>query len=98
MNLVRLILFERREFTVSSVPGTSSMAKMNIPGLGWSTPTPAFQLGKKKTLSVPTTLHAAARIKVRGGFDQKGIKQGICLLQGGDEMNQYDTDIETVFR
>ena len=44
------------------------------------------------------TLHAAARIKVRGGFDQKGIKQGICLLQGGDETNQYDTDIETVFR
>lgn len=74
------------------------MAKMNIPGLGWSTPAPAFQLGKKKTLSIPMTLHAAARIKVRGGFDQKGIKQGICLFQGGDETNQYDTDIETVFR
>lgn len=68
----------------------------NIPGLGWSTP--VFQLGKGKTLAIPMTLHAAARIKVRSGFDQKGIKKGIVLLQGGGEMNQYETDCEMLFR
>lgn len=73
----------------SKVPG-------NIPGLGWSTP--VFQLGKGKTLAIPMTLHAAARIKVRGGFDEKGIKKGIVLLQGGGEMFQYDTDCEILFR
>jgi hypothetical protein len=71
---------------------------MNIPGLGWSTPSSVFQLGKGKTLAIPMTLHAAARVKVRGGFDKAGIKTGICLLKGGDEMFQYDTDVEILFR
>jgi hypothetical protein len=75
-----------------------AMTSANIPGLGWSTPSASFQLGKKKTLVIPMTLHAAARIKVRGGYDQRGIKTGICLLKGGDEMFQYDSDIELLFR
>ena len=72
------------------------MTSANIPGLGWSTP--VFQLGRGKTLSIPMTLHAAARIKVRGGFDMKGTRTGIILLKGGDQMNQYDTDCEALFR
>lgn len=72
------------------------MISTNIPGLGWSTP--VFQLGRGKTLSIPMTLHAAARVKVRGGFDTKGIKKGVLLLKGGGEMHQYDTDCETLFR
>lgn len=73
------------------------MASANIPGLGWSAPSTSFQLGKK-TLAIPMTLHAAARIKVRGGYDKRGTKNGICLLRGGDEMYQYDSDIELLFR
>ena len=72
------------------------MSSAGIPGLGWSTP--VFQLGREKTLSIPMTLHAAARINVRVGFDKKGIKKGIVLLKGGDEMFQYDTDCEILFR
>ena len=75
---------------------SATMTSANIPGLGWSTP--VFQLGRGKTLSIPMTLHAAARIKVRGGFDMKGTRTGIILLKGGDQMNQYDTDCEALFR
>lgn len=70
----------------------------SVPGQGWSTTAPVFQLGKGKTLAIPMTIHAASRIKIRGNFDKQGIKNGICLLRGGVESTQYDTDTEPLFR
>ena len=69
---------------------------LNKPGEGWAKP--YFQLGKGKTLLVPMSLHQAAREKVIGSFHQKNIKDGIVLIQGGDQQLQYDSDAEVLFR
>ena len=70
---------------------------MEVPGVGWAS---AFQLGKgaSKTLRIPMTVHAASRQKVMAGLGAKGILDGICLLKGGEDQNQYDTDMEILFR
>jgi Xaa-Pro dipeptidase len=70
---------------------------MNVPGVGWAS---TFQLGKgqKKTLAIPMTLHAAARQKLTDSFADRGMHAGICLLKGGDERYQYDSDTELLFR
>lgn len=56
-----------------------------------------FQLGEK-TLAVPMTLHRACRAKVVDLFRARGLTSGVILIKGGEEQNQYDTDIELVFR
>lgn len=67
------------------------------PGSGWSSKA-LFQVGKGKTLAVPMEVHQVARAKVVDAFSAKGINTGIVLLQGGDDLMQYDSDIELVFR
>ena len=44
------------------------------------------------------TLHRASRAKVLAYFKTRGIENGVILIKGGEEQNQYDTDIELVFR
>ena len=66
-----------------------------IIGFGWSKP--VFQLGEK-TLAVPMSLHRACRAKVVDMFRARGFTNGVILIKGGEEQNQYDTDIELVFR
>ena len=73
------------------------MAQFSVPGLGWAN-TPAFQLGRGKTLAIPMELHASARHKICDILTRRGTSNGIVLLKGGQEQNQYDTDIELVFR
>ena len=70
---------------------------MDVPGVGWAS---AFQRGKgaSKTLRIPMTIHAISRQKVMAGLADKGIHAGICLLKGGEDQNQYDTDMEILFR
>ena len=53
---------------------------------------------KNTTISVPMEVHQVARAKVVDAFSAKGINTGIVLLQGGDDLMQYDSDIELVFR
>lgn len=67
-----------------------------VPGVGWARP--VFQLGRGKTLAVPMDVHAASRRKLRSLFAEKGINNGIILLKGGEQENQYDTDHEPLFR
>jgi hypothetical protein len=43
-------------------------------------------------------LHRASRAKVVDYFRAKGIENGVILIKGGEETNQYETDIEHVFR
>lgn len=43
-------------------------------------------------------VHAMARQKLVQQMRGKGVDAGLILLQGGDDMNQYDTDTEFVFR
>lgn len=70
-----------------------------VPGLGWA------NLNKKKnyfqkgpnTLAIPMTVHRSARKKTIDMMKAKGAS-GIILLKGGVQLNQYDTDIEPVFR
>ena len=70
---------------------------MDVPGVGWAS---SFQLGKgeKKTLRVPMSVHAASRSKVVAALHAAGVVDGVCLLQGGEDWYQYDTDMEGVFR
>ena len=70
---------------------------MNVPGVGWAS---SFQLGRgqKKTLAVPMAIHAASRAKVMAALRAAGVTEGVCLLQGGEDLYQYDTDMEAVFR
>lgn len=67
----------------------------NIPGLGWS-----YQLGKGKTLAIPIDIHKSARLKLIDIIKSKhsDVSEGIVLLQGGQELYQYDSDTETIFR
>ncbi|CAM9170606.1 unnamed protein product, partial [Ectocarpus fasciculatus] len=44
------------------------------------------------------TLHRACRAKVVDLFRARGLTSGVILIKGGEEQNQYDTDIELVFR
>ena len=82
---------------------TSSVARRNTltnntkPGEGWAS-TAVFQLGRGKTLAVPMTVHESARKKLFQAFHVKGIKNGVVLLQGGEDQNVYDTDTELLFR
>ena len=68
---------------------------MEVPGVGWAS---SFQLGKGKTLRIPNSVHANSRQKVMAGMAKIGISSGICLIQGGEDQNQYDTDMELLFR
>ena len=70
----------------------------SIPGNGWGTARPVFQLGRNKTLAVPMEVHKENRTKVVEGFAAKGITTGVVFMKGGEQMNQYDTDIEPDFR
>jgi Xaa-Pro dipeptidase len=72
------------------------MAEKQIPGLGWAKK-PVFQVGKGKTLAIPMELHASSRAKLVGLMTERGAN-GVALFQGGDDINQYDTDTELVFR
>lgn len=67
------------------------------PGAGWTTPA-VFQLGRGKTLAIPMTVHESARKKLVQAFHDKGVTSGIVLLQGGEDQNVYDTDIEVLFK
>ena len=44
------------------------------------------------------SLHLAARKKVVGILDSRGVSSGIALIRGGDQETQYDSDMEPVFR
>ncbi|KAJ1388680.1 aminopeptidase P, N-terminal domain-containing protein, partial [Ochromonadaceae sp. CCMP2298] len=66
------------------------------PGAGWAS-SAIFQLGKGRTLAVPMSVHQAARQKLVNAMNKKGAV-GVVLLAGGLQQNQYDTDIELVFR
>ena len=71
-----------------------------IPGLGWATLNNKknyFQKGPK-TLAIPMTVHRSARKKTVDMMRAKGATTGLILLKGGCQLNQYDTDIEPVFR
>jgi len=57
-----------------------------------------FQLGRGKTLAVPMTIHQNARRKLVNLCRSQGIVNGIILIQGGQETNQYDTDTSNLFR
>ncbi len=67
------------------------------PGTGWASPA-IFQLGKGKTLAVPMEVHALARKKVVAQFAAKSIVNGVALFKGGEEVTQYDSDTEVLFR
>jgi Xaa-Pro dipeptidase len=69
----------------------------NIPGLGWTKTKGVYQHGKR-ALKVPMSLHRAARAKLLEKLESAGINAGIVLLEGGKQLNQYDTDTEPVFR
>lgn len=69
---------------------------LSQPGAGWAQP--VFQLAKGKTLPIPMTVHEASRKKLIQLFHQKGISNGVVLLEGGAEQYQYDTDTELLFR
>ena len=63
--------------------------------MGWAS---SFQLGKGKTLRIPNSVHANSRQKVMAEMAKKGLCSGICLLKGGEDKNQYETDMELLFR
>lgn len=44
------------------------------------------------------SVHDSNRKKVVQMFKDKNITNGIILLQGGEEKNQYDTDTGELFR
>lgn len=44
------------------------------------------------------SLHRACRAKVVDYFHSMDIRHGVILIKGGEESNQYETDIELVFR
>lgn len=67
------------------------------PGAGWASPA-VFQLGRGKTLAIPMSVHESARKKLVQNLHEKGIKNGIVLLQGGEDQNVYDTDTEVLFK
>lgn len=67
------------------------------PGAGWASPA-VFQLGRGKTLAIPMSVHESARRKLVENLQGKGIKNGIVLLQGGEDQNVYDTDTEVLFK
>jgi Xaa-Pro dipeptidase len=56
-----------------------------------------FQLGKK-TLAIPMDLHQASREKLCDEMRKAGVSEGVVLLEGGKQLNQYDTDTEPIFR
>mgnify|MGYP001946365566 CR=1 FL=1 len=56
-----------------------------------------FQLGVK-TLQIPMSLHRASREKLCAEMKKAGVEDGVVLLEGGKQLNQYDTDTEPVFR
>lgn len=68
----------------------------HIPGFGWSKP--VFQLGHGKTLAVPMTVHEISRKKLIDFFHDKDIKEGLIILQGGEDQCRYDTDTEILFQ
>ena len=71
-----------------------------VPGLGWAKlhkKKNYFQKGPK-TLAIPMTIHRSARKKTVDMMHAKGATNGLILLKGGVQLNQYDTDIEPVFR
>lgn len=49
-------------------------------------------------IAVPMEVHEVTRLKVVDAFAAKGISTGIVLLKGGGDLNQYDSDIELLFR
>lgn len=69
----------------------------STPGFGWASPG-VFQKGKSKTLAIPMEVHASSRLKLKGILNEHGCNEGLVLLKGGDEMMQYDSDTEIVFR
>lgn len=71
-----------------------------VPGLGWANLNNKknyFQKGPK-TLAIPMTVHRSARKKTVDMMQAKGATTGLILVKGGAQLNQYDTDIEPVFR
>ena len=73
------------------------MSQFAKPGAGWAS-NAMFQLGRGKTLAIPMSVHESARKNLVQEFAKNGMTTGIVLLQGGEQKEQYDTDIEIVFR
>jgi len=75
----------------------SNTIPTTTPGFGWAG-AGVFQKGKGKTLAVPMEVHASSCAKLCGILRDRGITQGVVLLQGGDDQTQYDSDTDLVFR
>ena len=67
------------------------------PGLGWTRMKGHYQLGHS-TLNIPLSIHQNARKKLVNMMNNAGYSTGIVILEGGKQLNQYDTDTEPVFR
>jgi len=78
-----------------SHPATTTMS--TIPGLGWAPLKGSFQNGANK-LAIPMNIHQSARTKLISEMRKIGITSGVVILEGGKQMNQYDSDTEIVFR
>lgn len=61
--------------------------------------TSKFQLGEH-TLAIPMTLYKENRERVAAELNKVNRldDKAVLLLQGGDSINHYDTDVEYVFR
>lgn len=59
-----------------------------------------FQMGPK-TLAVPMSMFKDNRSKLvtaLKGANSNGVANSIVLLEGGDNISLYDTDVDYVFR
>src|SRR5262249_27690569 len=62
-----------------------------------ATSEPYYSMGKE-TLRVPMSLHAEARRRLVERLRRQGVSgDAIVLLQGGQQLNEYDTDRELLF-
>ena len=76
----------------------STTTKFANPGNGWANRI-VFQMSSKSTFAVPSSLHKVSCKKLCQYFEnQLNIRDGLILIQGGEQECLYDSDTEVIFK